>query len=66
MVVGVLTWFNATEGYGFVKPDDESGPLLVTLEELQGLSGAPKVGDHVAIDLRSHKHRRSTGAERAR
>ncbi|PPD45345.1 MAG: cold-shock protein [Methylocystis sp.] len=61
MQIGVVKWFNATKGFGFIQPD-AGGPdvfVHVTAIERAGLPSlveGQKVGYELLIDKRSGKY----------
>jgi len=52
MKTGVVKWFNATKGYGFIQPDDGSKDDFVHISAIQqaGLSGLDE-GQKVEYDV---------------
>ncbi len=52
MSIGTVKWFNATKGYGFIKPDDGSNDVFVHISDVQR-SGLQEVreGDKLEFDL---------------
>ena len=52
MAIGTVTWFNATKGYGFIKPEDGSNDVFLHISDVQR-SGLQDVreGDKLEFDL---------------
>ena len=52
MSTGIVKWFNATKGYGFIQPDDGSKDVFVhvTAVERAGLDGL-REGQKITYDL---------------
>jgi len=52
MSTGTVKWFNATKGYGFIKPDDGSNDVFLHISDVQR-SGLQDVreGDKLEFDL---------------
>ncbi len=52
MSTGTVKWFNATKGYGFIKPDDGSNDVFVHISDVQR-SGLQDIreGDKLEFDL---------------
>jgi CspA family cold shock protein len=60
MQVGVVKWFNATKGFGFIQPESGGPDVFVHISALDraGLSGlaeGQKVGYEMLVDARSGK-----------
>lgn len=56
MSTGIVKWFNATKGYGFIQPDDGSKDVFVhvTAVERAGLDGL-REGQKITYDLERGK-----------
>jgi CspA family cold shock protein len=52
MAIGTVKWFNATKGYGFIKPDDGTNDVFLHISDVQR-SGLQDVreGDKLEFDL---------------
>ncbi|MCZ8150331.1 MAG: cold-shock protein [Roseomonas sp.] len=52
MAIGTVKWFNATKGYGFIKPEDGSNDVFLHISDVQR-SGLQDVreGDKLEFDL---------------
>ena len=73
MAQGVIKWFDAQRGFGFIKQDDGGGDIFVHVREVNcsGFAAAAlKEGDRVAFDIvpgrREGKSAASTSPEAPR
>ena len=57
---GVVKWFNAQKGFGFIAPDEAGADVFLHISDLEksGLS-APIDGQRVNYELREHKGKTS-------
>lgn len=57
---GIISWFKADRGYGFIKPDDNSKDLFLHLKELEkiGLNDIEK-GQKLSFEIRKKKNKLS-------
>jgi CspA family cold shock protein len=58
--VGVVKWFNATKGFGFIQPSDGGGDVFVHVSALEragldGLNEGEQVSYELEVDRRSGK-----------
>ena len=57
-VTGQVKWFNDTQGYGFIKPTDDSGDIFVHISDLQPMQNSFKpclyTGEYVSFALASN------------
>lgn len=60
MKTGTVKWFNATKGYGFIKPEDGSKDVFVHVSALQkaGLTELQE-GQNLSFELESNKGKTS-------
>ena len=60
MAVGQVKWFNATKGYGFIRPEDGNSDVFVHISAVQqaGLNGLDE-GQKVSYELVTNKGRTS-------
>jgi CspA family cold shock protein len=52
MATGTVKWFNATKGYGFIRPDDGRKDVFVHVTAVQkaGLNEGQKISYELATD----------------
>ena len=57
---GIISWFRADRGYGFIKPDDNSKDVFLHLKELKkiGLNNIDK-GQKLSFEIRKKKNKLS-------
>lgn len=57
---GIISWFRADRGYGFIKPDDNSKDIFLHLKELEkiGLNDINK-GQKLSFEIRKKKNKLS-------
>ena len=60
MQTGIIYWFRADRGYGFIKPDDNSKDVFLHLKELEkiGLNNIDK-GQKLSFEIRKKKNKLS-------
>jgi cold shock protein len=52
MSIGIVKWFNATKGFGFIQPDDGSKDVFVHISAVERSSlGRLNEGDKVSFEL---------------
>jgi cold shock protein len=64
MSTGTVKWFNATKGYGFIQPDDDSKDVFLHISDVQraGLRD-PREGDKLEYDVqRGQQGKTSAGS----
>ncbi|ETR77158.1 cold-shock protein [Afipia sp. P52-10] len=64
MATGIVKWFNATKGFGFIQPVDGGADVFVHISAVEraGLNGLGE-GQKVSYDLKTDKMRGKTSAE---
>ncbi|KJC43899.1 cold-shock protein [Bradyrhizobium sp. LTSP849] len=60
MATGIVKWFNATKGFGFIQPDDGGQDVFVHISaveraSLSGLAEGQKVSYEVQVDQKRGK-----------
>jgi CspA family cold shock protein len=60
MATGTVKWFNATKGFGFIKPDDGGADVFVHISALEqaglaGLNEGQKVSFNVLNEAKGKK-----------
>jgi len=64
MQTGIVKWFNATKGYGFIAPEDGSKDVFVHISAVEraGL-GTLREGQQVSFEVRPGRDGRSSAEE---
>ena len=52
MNTGVVKWFNATKGYGFVEPSDKSQDVFLHISAVEAIGPLWKRPKNVDLDFR--------------
>jgi cold shock protein len=67
MATGVVKWFNATKGFGFIQPDDGGTDVFVHISAVEraGLSGLAE-GQKVSYEIKVDPKRGKSSAENLR
>ena len=62
MPTGTVKWFNATKGFGFIKPDDGSADVFVHISALEraGISSLTE-GQKVSFDILQERGKSAAG-----
>ena len=60
MMTGPVKWFNGTQGYGFIEPEDGGKDVFVHISAversgLKGLNEGQKIGFEIEVDKRRGK-----------
>lgn len=60
MANGIVKWFNASKGYGFIQPDDGSKDVFVHISALEkaGITSLAE-GQNVSFELATNKGKTS-------
>lgn len=61
MATGIVKWFNATKGFGFIEPEDGSTDVFVHISAVErsgmnGLNEGQKVSYEIVRDKKSGKN----------
>jgi len=60
MLTGIVKWFNATKGYGFIQPDQSGKDVFVHVTALESAGiGALQEGQRIQYELATNKGRTS-------
>ncbi|MET4019824.1 MULTISPECIES: cold-shock protein [Bradyrhizobium] len=67
MATGVVKWFNATKGFGFIQPDDGGQDVFVHISAVEraGLSDL-REGQKVSYEVKVDQRRGKSSAENLR
>jgi len=65
MAEGVVKWFNATKGYGFITPDDGSPDVFVHFSAIEG-TGYRELTEGERVDFESTAGAKGPQATKAR
>lgn len=64
MATGIVKWFNATKGFGFIQPDDGGADVFVHISAVEraGLTGLNE-GQKVSFDVLRDPRKGKSSAE---
>ena len=64
MATGIVKWFNATKGYGFIAPDDGGNDVFVHISAVErgGLTGLQD-NQKIAYELQSGRDGRASASD---
>jgi cold shock protein len=67
VATGIVKWFNATKGFGFIQPDDGGQDVFVHISAVEraGLSGLAE-GQTVSYEVQVDRKRGKSSAENLR
>ncbi|MBT5263852.1 MAG: cold-shock protein [Rhodospirillaceae bacterium] len=62
MATGIVKWFNATKGYGFITPDEGGGDVFVHVTAIQEAQIAELAeGQKISFDMVPNRGRTAAG-----
>ena len=61
-VSGVVKWFNATKGYGFISPEDGGKDVFVHITAVQR-SGIPELNENMKISFEVQPDKKGRGPQ---
>lgn len=64
MATGILKWFNATKGYGFIAPDDGGADIFVHISAVQA-AGLSELQDNQKLSYELEEGRNGRAAAAA-
>ena len=57
MTTGIVKWFNATKGYGFIQPEDGAADVFVHISDVERAGmGSLKDGQRVSFEVTRGKN----------
>jgi CspA family cold shock protein len=66
MSVGTVKWFNATKGYGFIEPEDQSSDVFVHITAVQAAGLADlQEGQKVTFELETGRNGKTSATNLA-
>ena len=65
VATGVVKWFNATKGFGFIQPDDGSKDVFVHISAVEK-AGLSTLNEGVKVSFEEVANRGKTSAENLR
>lgn len=65
MATGVVKWFNATKGFGFIQPDDGSKDVFVHISAVEK-AGLSSLNEGAKVSFEEVANRGKTSAENLR
>jgi cold shock protein len=66
MAIGVVKWFNATKGYGFIQPEGGGNDVFVHISAVERAGLSSLAGQKVSFELKTDPRRGKTSAENLR
>ena len=65
MATGTVKWFNASKGFGFIKPDDGSADVFAHFSSIEG-SGYRELAEGQKVDYETEQGPKGPQAKRVR